>query len=68
MSAMQLAQAEIDHFRTEGYLRVPEFFTAQVRKDLGPFYESLPADALHHDPNAYLMSETVQPSMRSARA
>ena len=29
MSAMQLAQAEIDHFRTEGYLRVPEFFTAR---------------------------------------
>jgi len=47
---------------------LPEFFKAQVRHDLGPFYESLPADALQHDPNAYLLSETVQPSMRSARA
>ena len=47
---------------------LPEFFKAQVRHDLGPFYESLPADALNHDPNAYLMSETVQPSLRSARA
>src|SRR3989441_2015391 len=47
---------------------LPQIFKAQVRKDLGPFYESLPVDALNHYPNALLMSETVQPSMRSARA
>jgi len=47
---------------------LPEFFTEQVRKHLGPFWSTLPAEALHHDPNAYLMSETVQPSLRSARA
>ena len=47
---------------------LPDFFTEQVRKDLGPFWSTLPADALHHDPNAYLMSETVQPSLRSAQA
>ncbi len=46
---------------------LPEFFTEQVRKDLGPFWDSLPAEALHHDPNAYLMSETVRPpSLRAA--
>jgi len=45
---------------------LPEFFAAQVRKDLGPFWDSLPAEALHHDPNAYLMSETVRPSLRAA--
>jgi len=45
---------------------LPEFFTEQVRKDLGPFWDSLPAEALQHDPNAYLMSETVRPSPRAA--
>jgi hypothetical protein len=33
---------------------LPGFYTEQVRKDLGPFWSSLPADALSHDPNAYL--------------
>ena len=47
---------------------LPEFFTAQVRHDLGPFFESLPPGAVEHDPNAYLMSETVQPSLRVSPA
>jgi hypothetical protein len=35
---------------------VPEFYRDWVRKDLGPFWKSLPAGALDHDPNAYLHS------------
>jgi hypothetical protein len=47
---------------------LPEFFRERVRKDLGPFWSSLPPHALQHDPNAYLMSETVRPSLRASPA
>ena len=47
---------------------LPEFFTEQVRRDLGPFFSWLPPGGLEHDPNAYLMSETVRPSLRAAPA
>jgi hypothetical protein len=40
---------------------LPKFFVAQVRKDLGPFWDSLPPGALHHDPNAYAKSEAWPP-------
>ena len=46
---------------------LPEFFTAQVRKDLGPFWSSLPPGALQHDPNGYLMSETVRPPFAQSK-
>jgi len=36
---------------------LPDFYRAQVRKDLGPFWPWLPEGALTHDPNAYLKSE-----------
>ena len=32
---------------------LPEFFSAQVRRDLGSLYDWLPLGALFHDPNAY---------------
>ena len=32
---------------------VPEFYRAQVRRDLGPFWKWLPAGALRHDPNGW---------------
>ena len=35
---------------------LPEFYTEQVRRDLGPFWAALPPDALYHDPNAYMRS------------
>jgi hypothetical protein len=41
---------------------LPDFYTAQVRKDLGPLYDWLPAGALQHDENAYLKSEQPQHS------
>ena len=40
---------------------LPPFYVHQVRQDLGPFWEWLPAGALDHDPNAYLRSEQKQP-------
>lgn len=35
---------------------LPKFYRDLVRKDLGPLWEWLPEEALHHDPNAYLGS------------
>jgi len=40
-------------------LAVPAFYAERVRRDLGPLWESLPAGALDHDPNAYLKAETA---------
>jgi hypothetical protein len=42
---------------------LPEFFVAQVRNDLGPFFSSLPPGALRHDPNAYAATETKRPAV-----
>ncbi|MGH9363962.1 MAG: B12-binding domain-containing radical SAM protein [Thermoanaerobaculia bacterium] len=36
---------------------LPAFYVDQVRRDLGPLWEWLPAGALDHDPNAYRKSE-----------
>jgi len=33
---------------------VPAFYTNQVRRDLGPWWDFLPEGALQHDQNAYL--------------
>jgi hypothetical protein len=33
---------------------LPSFYSEHVRRDLGPFWDALPAGALSHDPNAYL--------------
>jgi hypothetical protein len=33
---------------------VPAFYVNRVKRDLGPFWDYLPAGALNHDPNAYL--------------
>ena len=41
---------------------LPDFYTAQVKKDLGPLYDWLPPGALQHDQNAYLKSEEPQHS------
>jgi hypothetical protein len=35
---------------------IPAFYTARVKKDLGPLWSALPAGALDHDPNAYLQA------------
>ena len=35
---------------------LPQFYRDQVKKDLGPLWDWLPAGAVYHDPNAYLKS------------
>ena len=37
---------------------LPDFYVNRVRRDLGPFWSHLPDEALMHDPNAYLNTET----------
>jgi hypothetical protein len=36
--------------------RLPEFYQARIRRDLGELYPHLPTGAIMHDPNAYLKS------------
>jgi hypothetical protein len=38
--------------------RLPEFYAARIRTELGPAYDYLPEGALTHDPNAYLHATT----------
>ena len=38
---------------------VPSFYTDQVRRDLGPWWDFLPEGALQHDQNAYLRATSV---------
>jgi hypothetical protein len=55
-----------DHLQPGGVLRtffegeaaaLPAFFTDGIRRDLGPFWETLPSGALLHDHLAYLRSQ-----------
>ena len=47
----------------EGETRdVPAFYTNQVRRDLGPWWELLPEGALQHDQNAYLRTRHMAPA------
>jgi len=39
---------------------LPQFYLELARKDLGPLWQKLPEGAMHHDPNAYLQSSSVQ--------
>lgn len=39
---------------------LPNFFTYQVKNDLGPLWDWLPEGALYHDPNAYLKAHQEQ--------
>jgi hypothetical protein len=44
--------------------RLPEFYAARIRKELGPLYGFLPEGALYHDPNAYLHA-TTEPALNA---
>ncbi len=37
--------------------RLPAFYQNRIRRDLGALHQHLPADAVMHDPNAYLKSQ-----------
>ncbi|MCB2229866.1 radical SAM protein [bacterium] len=36
---------------------IPRYFIEKIRRDLGHFWDWLPEGAIHHNPNAYLLSE-----------
>jgi len=38
---------------------IPKFFVEKIRKDLGEFWDWLPDGAIHHNPNAYLLSQPI---------
>jgi hypothetical protein len=46
---------------------VPRFYVDRIRRDLQGYWDALPADALFHDPNAYLRSTTQPSPLKSAR-
>jgi len=45
---------------------LPEFYTDQIRRDLGPMWESLPDGAIYHDPYAYRKSQEEESLARAA--
>jgi hypothetical protein len=47
---------------------LPEFYVNRVRRDLGPFWSHLPDEALMHDPNAYLNTETARLTRRAGES
>ncbi len=40
---------------------IPTFYAHRVRRQLGALWESLPAGAMEHDPNAYLKAQSTVP-------
>ena len=46
---------------------LPQFYLDLIREDLGPLWEWLPEEALHHDANAYSKSERSSTAIGSAR-
>jgi hypothetical protein len=51
---------QVQRYFEQKTTELPAFYVDQVRKDLGPLWEWLPAEALNHDPHAYLTSEEEQ--------
>jgi hypothetical protein len=47
---------------------LPTFYVDQMRRDLGPLWETLPDGALSHDPNAYLRAQPHATSDRGLTA
>jgi hypothetical protein len=50
----------VQRYLDQETIELPAFYVDQVRKALGPLWEWLPAEALYHDPHAYLRSEEEQ--------
>ena len=48
---------QVQRYFEQETTELPEFYAAQIRRDLGPLWEWLPPGALTHDPNAYRESE-----------
>lgn len=56
-----------DYFEGET-TKLPDFFAAMVRRDLGKLWEFLPEGALYHDQNAYYKEEREKPGLKPRRA
>jgi hypothetical protein len=52
---------QVQRYFEQETTELPEFYAAQIRRDLGPLWEWLPPGALAHDPNAYRASEEARP-------
>src|SRR2546427_10009819 len=61
------ADPQIRRYFDQETTEIPEFYVKQVRRDLGPLWQWLPAGALSHDHHAYLKTEDQQP-LEQARA
>jgi len=61
------ADPQIRRYFDQETTEIPEFYVEQVRRDLGPLWQWLPAGALSHDHHAYLKTEDQQP-LEQARA
>jgi hypothetical protein len=51
---------QVQRYFDQETTELPAFYVDQIRRDLGPLWEWLPAGALNHDPNAYRKSEDMQ--------
>jgi hypothetical protein len=40
---------------------LPQFYIDKMRSDLGPFWDHLPPEAVHHDPYAFLKKSSADP-------
>ncbi len=47
-----------DYFEQESEI-LPTFYRDQIQRDLGPWWESLPAGAIEHDPYAFLKAHSA---------
>ena len=47
----------LQRFFEQETIEIPQYFVEKIRRDLGKFWDWLPDGALHHDPNAYLLSK-----------
>ncbi len=54
------ADRDLRRYFDQETTELPSFYVDQVRNDLGPLWDWLPAGALDHDPNAYRKSEEAQ--------
>jgi len=58
---------QVQRYFEQETTELPAFYVDKVRKDLGPLWAWLPAEAINHDPHAYLASEEEQARTRLER-
>ncbi|MBN1212590.1 MAG: radical SAM protein, partial [candidate division Zixibacteria bacterium] len=54
---MLLTDRSLQSFFEQETMEIPQYFVEKIRRDLGDFWDWLPEGAIHHDPNAYLLSQ-----------